>query len=129
MPDPMSIYENAARILVVEDDELTREFVIDLIESFGYAVVGAPDGMEAIRMIEDIPTISLVFTDIAMPGVDGIVLADMVKQHRPKLKILYTTGGSAVGRARSEAGILHGNILAKPYLPEQLRLEIERLLD
>jgi CheY-like chemotaxis protein len=116
-------------ILIVEDDDLTREFVADLIESFGYGVAAAANGMEAIRMIEEIPTITLVFTDITMPGLDGIVLADMVKQHRPKLKILYTTGGQGVSRIKSEAGILHGNIMAKPYRPEELRQEIERILD
>jgi CheY-like chemotaxis protein len=121
--------ESPPRILVVEDDDLTREFVVDLIESFGYGVAAAPNGMEAIRMIEEIPTITLVFTDIGMPGLDGIVLADMVKQHRPKLKILYTTGGHGVSRVKSEAGILHGNILTKPYRPEELRREIEHILD
>jgi CheY-like chemotaxis protein len=121
--------ESGPCILVVEDDDLTREFVVDLIKSFGYGVVAAPNGMEAIRMIEDIPMITLVFTDITMPGLDGIVLADMVKQHRPKVKILYTTGGQGISRLKAEAGILHGNILAKPYRPEELRREIERILD
>ena len=118
-----------AQILVVEDDTLTRTFVVDLIESFGYPVVAACDGMDAMRILADTPTIMLVFTDISMPGVDGIKLADMVKQHRPKLKILYTTGGHGVSRVKSEAGILHGNILAKPYRADDLRREIERLLD
>ncbi|HEX4504089.1 MAG TPA: response regulator [Alphaproteobacteria bacterium] len=118
----------APQILIVEDDELTREFVFDLIHSFGYAVTAASDAMEAMKTLEDTPSIVLVFTDIAMPGVDGIMLADMVKQHRPRLKILYTTGGSSISRMKSEAGILHGNILAKPYRPSDLKREIERLL-
>jgi CheY-like chemotaxis protein len=125
----MNSEPSQARILVVEDDELTRDFVVDLIESFGFAVAAAPDGLEAMRMIADIPSIELVFTDIAMPGFDGLMLADMMKQHRPKLKILYTTGGHGVPRVKAEAGILHGNILAKPYRTDDLRHEIERLLD
>jgi CheY-like chemotaxis protein len=114
-------------ILVVEDDELTREVVVEMITSFGFAVTAVPNAMEAMRVIEDKPDIGLVFTDIGMPGVDGIMLADMVKQHRPKLKILYTTGGG-VSRVKAEAGILHGNILAKPYRRDDLLREIERLL-
>ncbi len=117
-----------SRILVVEDNDLTREYVIDLIESFGYGVVSATNSMEAMRAIGEDDTICLVFTDITMPGLDGIVLADMVKQHRPQLKILYTTGGNVVSRAKSDAGVLHGNILAKPYRPDELRVEIERIL-
>jgi CheY-like chemotaxis protein len=115
------------RILVVEDDELTREYVGDLIASFGYPVTVVADAMAAMRTIEDTQSIVLVFTDVAMPGVDGIMLADMVEQHRPKLKILYTTGGG-VSRVMADAGILHGNILAKPYRPDDLRREIERIL-
>ncbi len=124
----MSSDAQPPQILVVEDDELTREFVVDLIHSFGYSVVAAADAMEAMKTLEETPSIVLVFTDVAMPGVDGIMLADMVKQHRPKLKILYTTGGHIVPRMKAEAGILHGNILAKPYRPSDLRHEIERLL-
>ena len=116
------------QILVVEDDELTREFVVDLIHSFGYSVAAAANAMEAMKTLEETPSLALVFTDVTMPGVDGIMLADMVKQHRPKLKILYTTGGHGVLRMRAEAGILHGNILAKPYRAGDLRREIERIL-
>ena len=57
------------------------------------------------------------------------VLADMVKQHRPKLKVLYTTGGSGVDQLRAEAGILHGDILKKPFTPDELKLELRRLLE
>lgn len=116
------------QILVVEDDELTREFVVELIHSFGYSVVAAASALEAMKTLEDTPSIALVFTDVAMPGVNGIMLADMVKQHRPKLKILYTTGGHGVSRMKADAGILHGNILAKPYRPADLRREIEQIL-
>ena len=124
----MSPDAQSPQILVVEDDELTREFVVDLIRSFGYSVAAAAEAMEAMKILEEAPSVTLVFTDVAMPGVDGIMLADMVKQHRPKLKILYTTGGLGVSRMKAEAGILHGNILAKPYRPNDLKREIERIL-
>jgi CheY-like chemotaxis protein len=124
----MNLDASRPQILVVEDDELTREFVVDLVQSFGYAVAAASEGMAAMKTLEETPSIILVFTDVAMPGVDGIMLADMVKQHRPRLKILYTTGGHGISRMKAEAGILHGNILAKPYRPADLRREIERLL-
>ncbi len=116
------------RILIVEDDDLMREYVVELMTSFGYSVATATDGMDAMRAIVQMPSLALIFTDIAMPGLDGIVLADMIKQHRPKIKILYTTGGSGILRMKAQAGILHGNILEKPYRPDQLRLEIERIL-
>ena len=124
----MDLLDENARILVVEDDELVREFAVGLLRSLEYPVASAPDGMEAMRIVEEVPTIDLVFTDIVMPGVDGIVLADMIKQRRPELKILYTTGFRDIARAKSEAGILHGRILEKPYRPAELEGEIRRLL-
>jgi len=114
----------APLILVVEDDDLTRHFVVELIESFGYPVVAAASGQEAMRVIGQTPSLALVFTDLGLPGFGGIVLADMVKQHRPKLKILYTTGGVGINQIKAEAGILHGNVLRKPYMPDELRSAI-----
>lgn len=119
----------APRILVVEDESLTREFTVEMITSFGYRVVEAGDALTAMRVIADTPSIELVFTDVSMPGLDGIMLADMVKQHRPRLKILYTTGGAGLNRLKTDAGILHGDVLQKPYLPSQLEAEIRRLLN
>ncbi len=116
------------RILVVEDDDLTRAFVIELISSLGYSAIAVADSMEAMRLIAETPSLELVFTDVRMPGVDGIMLADMVKQHRPGLNILYTTGAGRAGRVRSDAGIIHGNILLKPYRPDELAAEIRRIL-
>ena len=117
-----------AQILVVEDDDLVRIFAVKLIESLGYAVTNAGNGMEAMRVLEETSSIELIFTDIVMPGVDGIVLADMVKRRRPQLKVLYATGYRDIARARNEAGILHGKILEKPYRPAELEREIRELL-
>jgi CheY-like chemotaxis protein len=116
------------RILVVEDDEIMRTYVVDLISSFGYSVTVASGAIEAMRLIDDDQDIALIFTDVNMPGVDGVMLADMVNQHRPDMKILYTTGGSGVAFMRQNAGILHGRILRKPYSSEALRNELRQLL-
>jgi DNA-binding NtrC family response regulator len=91
-------------------------------------VVSAGDSLEAMRVIAQTPSLGLVFTDIVLPGLDGILLADMVKQHKPKLKILYTTGKTDIHQIKADAGIIHGNILTKPYVPEQLRSHIKELL-
>ncbi len=116
------------RVLVVEDNDLTRNFVVEMIESFGYPVAAASNSLEAMRVLAQTPSLGLVFTDIVLPGLDGIVLADMVKQHRPKLKILYTTGQADIHQIRADAGIMHGDILRKPYIPELLRSRIKDLL-
>jgi CheY-like chemotaxis protein len=116
------------RILVVEDEEAVREFAVELLKSLGYGVVSANDGITAMHLLEETPTIDLVFTDVVMPGLDGIVLADMAKRRRPGVKILYATGFRDVAGAKARAGILHGNILQKPYRATELQIEIQRLL-
>jgi CheY-like chemotaxis protein len=124
----MSSDDKPPMILVVEDDDLMREYAVETLRSFGYAVAAAESALSAMKTLEEMPSIKIVFIDVQLPGLDGITLADMVKQHRPKLKILYTTGGQSVPRAKAGAGILHGNILSKPYHPVELRREVERLM-
>jgi CheY-like chemotaxis protein len=125
---PAADADVTSRILVVEDDPLTRDHVVDLLLELGYSVCSAANALEALKIIEEDPDIALVFTDIAMPGLNGIILADMLHQHRPKLKILYTTGGRGISRFDVEAGVRHGNILKKPYGIDELHNEIRRIL-
>jgi CheY-like chemotaxis protein len=117
-----------SRILVVEDDPLTRVHVMELLSELGYLACSAANSLEALKLVETDPSIALVFTDIRMPGLNGIVLADMLYQHRPKLKILYTTGGRGMSSFDTDGGILHGNILKKPYGVAELQAQIDRLL-
>ncbi|MBI3513380.1 MAG: response regulator, partial [Proteobacteria bacterium] len=68
VPDP---------ILVVEDDDGVREYAGTVLREAGYAVLTARDAVEAFILLEQNPGISLMFTDIVMPRIDGLMLADM----------------------------------------------------
>lgn len=116
------------RILVVDDDDAVRAFAVDFLMSLGYPVASANGGMSAMRLVSETPSLDLVFTDIVMPGLSGIVLADMVKKRRPELKILYATGYRDIAAAEAEAGVIHGKILEKPYRPSELEIEVQHLL-
>ncbi len=114
-------------ILVVDDEEGMLKVAATILQRAGYRVLTARDGPEGITALRENPAIALLFTDIKMPGIDGLILADMAKVRRPDLKVLYATGfADEVG---TRPGVRHGKILEKPYDPQQLREEVRRLLN
>jgi CheY-like chemotaxis protein len=92
----------------------------------GYAVIEASNGQAAMIAFETHAEIDLIFTDIAMPGIDGFKVADCAKIRRPAVKILYTT--AYVGRAAEHLGIIHGPVLLKPYRGKQLLAAVKQEL-
>jgi PAS domain S-box-containing protein len=103
-------------ILVVEDDELVRNFVTAQLDSLGYRTVTVADGRAALTQLSRGLQIDLLFTDVVIPGgMTGRQLADEVSRRRPGTKILYTSGyteNSIVHHGRLDRGVL---LLSKPY--------------
>jgi CheY-like chemotaxis protein len=116
-------------ILVVEDDELVRNFVITQLQSLGYRTVDAADGPGALKSITNGVTFDLLFTDVILPnGMTGRQLADEAIRHRPGLKVLYTSGYSdsaIVHQGRLDPGVM---LLSKPYRKSQLARMIRQAL-
>jgi CheY-like chemotaxis protein len=79
-------------ILVVDDDLELREILAKALEEFGYRVVQAGSGEEALPILHTDSTINLVITDIRMPGMSGIELAEMARAHDEKLRIILISG-------------------------------------
>jgi CheY-like chemotaxis protein len=109
-------------ILVVDDDADVLEVAIRTLEDVGFTVYSASNGVDAMSLLDEHDDIGLIFTDIVMP--DGYMLADMAKQRRPEIVVLYATGYGDIGKARSQQGVVHGKVLDKPYRAGQLRDEI-----
>jgi CheY-like chemotaxis protein len=114
-------------ILVVEDDEDVRNYAVAVLQSAGYGVLTARDAVEAFIMLEENPQIRLMFTDVVMPRIDGLMLADMAKLRNPGLRVLYATGYE--DRVTSQPGYRYGALLTKPYRAGQLEAAIRRTLD
>ena len=118
-------------ILVVEDELPVRELVCTLLGSHGYKILEAASGADALEVWEQHKAkIDLVLTDLVMPGrLNGYELADRLRQDRPKLKVIFTSGYSAevVGvDVASQKGI---DYLQKPYQPQKLALVVRECLD
>jgi two-component system, response regulator PdtaR len=100
-------------VLIVEDEFLLRTMAAELVEEAGYDFVLASDADEAIRVLEARPDISVLFTDIQMPGsMDGLKLARAVRGRWPPIKIIATSGHVQFPESDLPDG---GRFLPKPY--------------
>ena len=100
-------------VLVVEDEPLIRMNAVEMIEEAGFTVLEAVDADEAIRILEERLDITVIFTDIDMPGsMNGIKLAQAVRGRWPPIKIIATSGHFKLKEGDLPDG---GRFLTKPY--------------
>ena len=117
-------------ILLVEDEELLRRLAGRGLARHGYIVLEAANGEEALTLLDQhLPDVSLVVTDMTLPGMSGRELADRVRDRRRDIKILYTSG--FIDDAAIESGIEQSTrpFLQKPYTPAALAAKIRLVLD
>lgn len=116
-------------ILVVEDEERVRNNSVETLRELGYTVLHAGSGPEALAIIGAGQNVTLLFTDIIMPGMTGRQLADRAVELLPKLKVVYTTGYTR--NAVVHNGVLDPgtNFLPKPFGMDQLAAKIVEVLD
>ena len=116
-------------ILVVEDQENVRHLAVTLIRGFGYHVLEAASGEEAIHVAQTHSgTIRLVLTDVVMPGMSGRVLAEKLKAEQPDIRILFMSGYT--DDVVVQHGALGDNVayLQKPFTLNELADKIRDLL-
>ena len=128
-PAPV-VAEKRVTILVVEDEEMLRDFVCEALRMLGYRILVAEHGRQALDVwARHRDEIDLLLTDVVMPeSVSGRQLAMQLLAERPELKVIYTSGYSAelIG-TEFEAEKEHG-FLPKPYLSDQLAKIVARQL-
>jgi CheY-like chemotaxis protein len=113
-------------VLIVEDEFLLRMDAIDIIAAAGFEVVEAANADDAIEILESRLDITVVFTDIQMPGsMDGLKLARAVRGRWPPIKIIATSGHVHIGETELPEG---GRFLPKPYSPRQVTGVLRELI-
>jgi signal transduction histidine kinase len=112
-------------IMVVEDEPRVRAFSTEALRELGYGVVSAASGAEALRIIESGQQVSLLFTDIVMPGMTGRELAQRATSLLPDLRVVFTSGYSRNISSKPEDAV---DILAKPFSIEQLASRMHEAL-
>jgi len=116
-------------ILVVEDDADVRAYVVETLGGLGYDVLEAASGEEALKVMSEHRTVSLLLSDVVMPGMNGRSLADEAKRRAPGLKVLFMTGYSRnaiVHQGRLDPGIA---LIQKPLSSDELAATVRRVLD
>jgi CheY-like chemotaxis protein len=83
---------HAALVLVVDDDEPVVAITAEILETLGYDVLTAQDGSEAVELLRSNSHISVLFTDIQMPGMGGKELAEIAVMLRPGIRVVFTSG-------------------------------------
>lgn len=115
------------RILLAEDDEDMRKFLVKALQNAGYDVVSFSNGVDAYGRLKEEP-FTLLLTDIVMPEMDGIELARRAADLDPDLKIMFITGFAAVALNPDNQAPKDAKVLSKPFHLRDLVAEIERLL-
>ncbi len=115
------------RILLAEDDTVMREYLTRALERAGYLVSAVDRGTAALPLIES-ESFDLLLTDIVMPEMDGIDLAQRAGEIAPEMRVMFITGFAAVtlkaGKAMPQA-----RVLSKPFHLRELVLEVDRLFE
>jgi signal transduction histidine kinase len=126
---PLEKSDNFETILVVEDEDIVRELVCEVLEHQGYNVLCARDGIEALNLAEDYDgEIHLLVTDVIMPHMNGHELAHKLTALRPDMKVLYVSGYS--DNDIGDHGTLDPRyeLLQKPFTPQVLARKIRDVI-
>ncbi|WP_426620125.1 PAS domain S-box protein [Pseudomonas rustica] len=129
--EPVSVTPPTASgetVMVVEDDPAVRMLVLDLLKELGYRGYEAQDATSALPLLESDARIDLLVTDVGLPGMNGRQLAEIARQHRPGLKVLFMTGYAQ--KAAERQGFLEDgmDMVAKPFALQLLASKIRTML-
>ena len=116
-----------ARILMAEDDDDMRRFLVKALERAGYQVSDFDNGASAYERLREEP-FSLLLTDIVMPEMDGIELARRAAELDPDIKIMFITGFAAVALNSDSEAPKNAKVLAKPVHLRELVSEVNKML-
>jgi two-component system cell cycle response regulator CpdR len=116
-----------ARILLAEDDDSLRAFLVTNLSRAGHEVVAHGDGDSAWETLEH-GAFDLLLTDIVMPGMDGIELARRGAEADPAMKIVFITGFAAVALSAQSQAPKDAKVLSKPFHLKDLVAEVERVI-
>jgi len=123
------ISDASETILMVEDNDEVRNLARNILQRYGYKVLEAENGEEALRISQQQQTIHLMLTDVVMPGMSGRELAECIQSQRPEIKVLYMSGytdSAIVHHGVLTSGV---NFIQKPFTPEKLTSKIREVLD
>jgi nitrogen-specific signal transduction histidine kinase len=124
---PPAVAGRSESVLLVEDQEMVRRVARIMLESAGFKVIEAHDGVEALELATASP-VDLLITDVIMPGVGGVELAARLLERNPKLPVLYVSGYAASRIVQGTPIDPSVNLLQKPFTSNELLGRVAKLL-
>ncbi|MEE3622587.1 ATP-binding protein [Nitrospirillum sp. BR 11752] len=117
------------RVLVVEDDTSVRLLIRDVLEELSYEVAEAGEAAAALAILTSDRPISLLVSDVGLPGINGRQLAEIAREHRPGLPVLFVTGYAE--NAAIRAGFLGTNMdmITKPFTLDVLAAKVSEMME
>jgi PAS domain S-box-containing protein len=116
-------------VLIIDDEPTVRMLVTEVLEGLGYAAIEAADGVSGLKVLQSDVRIDLLITDVGLPGgMNGRQMADIARQSRPKLRVLFITGyaeNAAIGHGHLEPGM---QVLTKPFSMEALASRVKSII-
>lgn len=125
LPKPLHALRGSETILVVDDTEAFRHVVVRLLEILGYRVLAVEGAAAALEVLAQNPDVSLLLTDVRMPGTCGPELASQVAERAPACRVMFMTG-YGVGHIE---GCDPGAVLEKPFSHALLARRVRDRLD
>ena len=116
-----------ARILLAEDDDDMRRFLVKALQRAGYEVLDYDNGASAYERLREEP-FSLLLTDIVMPEMDGIELARKATELDPDIKVMFITGFAAVALNPDSQAPRDAKVLSKPFHLRDLVTEVDKMM-
>jgi two-component system cell cycle response regulator CpdR len=123
----MSEDSSFQRILLAEDDNDMRRFLVKALENAGFEVASYDNGLSAYNRLREEP-FELLLTDIVMPEMDGIELARRATELDPDIKVMFITGFAAVALNPDSQAPKDAKILSKPFHLRDLVAEVQKML-
>ncbi|HYD64350.1 ATP-binding protein [Azospirillum sp.] len=128
-PTPAAAPAGGATVVVVEDEDLVRAFMVETLRRIGYTVHEAADGPAALALFARLPTVDLLLTDVGLPGMNGRQLAEAIQAERPGLKVLFVSGytrNAIVHNGTLDPGVM---LLSKPFTAQMLAMKAAEAME
>jgi CheY-like chemotaxis protein len=114
-------------VVVVDDEVLVRNLLANLLAKAGFSVLSAADGKEALELIRGYPEpISLVITDVIMPGMSGLELCEQIIKELPHIRVLIISGNTG---GQVQDGSRRLPFLHKPFAADRFKQKVREVLD
>lgn len=115
--------------MIVEDDPAVRALVSEVLGELGYTFIEAGEALDAVPILESGQRIDLLISDVGLPGMNGRQLAEIARQLRPELKVLFITGYAEHAAVRGGFLDTGMQLITKPFAFDHLTSKVREMIE